>query len=244
MPLTPTQVSHLENFLGYGRLDAPVWFVGMEEGGGGPDNIRARLKFGQVEDCAEAHRTLRIPQYHRAERPVIQRTWGQMVRFMLVLQRRECSADEVRAYQASQLGRSHGQTMLLELMPVPKRSLNERECVDLLPCYAVDGYRDEVRKKRIRLLRSVIARHEPLLVLCYGKAYWEHFSSLFPGAKFRTGGSGMLRPYQWARRGEQVLVLTHHLVAPSMNGWIAPLAAHVRTLLPMGFAADLAARPE
>ncbi len=33
-----------------GNPDAPVWFIGMEEGGGGEDNLRARLKFEQIED--------------------------------------------------------------------------------------------------------------------------------------------------------------------------------------------------
>ena len=50
------------NFVGYGRFDAKVWFIGMEEAGGGEDNIRKRLLFRQVEDCAEAHKILGITQ--------------------------------------------------------------------------------------------------------------------------------------------------------------------------------------
>jgi hypothetical protein len=33
----------LTNFLGFGKLGADFWFMGMEEGGGSKENIRARL---------------------------------------------------------------------------------------------------------------------------------------------------------------------------------------------------------
>ena len=64
MTLNDSELEHLLDFVGYGRLDAPVWFLGMEEAGGGEDNLRARLKFGTVEDCAEAHRLLGITKHH------------------------------------------------------------------------------------------------------------------------------------------------------------------------------------
>jgi hypothetical protein len=37
--LTDTELEHLLNFIGYGKLSADVWFLGMEEGGGGANNI-------------------------------------------------------------------------------------------------------------------------------------------------------------------------------------------------------------
>ncbi len=42
-PLTDSELDHLLNFIGYGTLDADVWFLGMEEAGGGEANIRAEL---------------------------------------------------------------------------------------------------------------------------------------------------------------------------------------------------------
>jgi hypothetical protein len=33
-PVTDSELSHLLNFIGYGTLDADVWFLGMEEAGG------------------------------------------------------------------------------------------------------------------------------------------------------------------------------------------------------------------
>lgn len=57
-PLTDTELEHLLNFIGYGTLDANVWFPDMEEASGGESNILTRLKFRPVEDNAEAHKML------------------------------------------------------------------------------------------------------------------------------------------------------------------------------------------
>jgi len=61
--LTDQELFHLLEFIGYGTLDADVWFLGMEEAGGGEDNLRKRLKFKRVEDCAEGHKILGIEKH-------------------------------------------------------------------------------------------------------------------------------------------------------------------------------------
>ncbi len=43
-PVSDEELGHLLDFIGYGRLDAPVWFLGMEEAGGGEE----RLHIGQL----------------------------------------------------------------------------------------------------------------------------------------------------------------------------------------------------
>lgn len=82
--ITDSELEHLLNFIGYGKLNADVWFLGMEEAGGGEANIRARLKFHKVEDCAQAHKFLGITKHH-AGKKVIQRTWWGMCYIMLRL---------------------------------------------------------------------------------------------------------------------------------------------------------------
>jgi len=37
-PLTDTELDYLLNFIGNGTLGADVWFLGIEEAGGGDDN--------------------------------------------------------------------------------------------------------------------------------------------------------------------------------------------------------------
>jgi hypothetical protein len=55
-PLTDPELDHLLNFVGYGRLDADIWFMGMEEAGGGAANLHIRLKFRPMMDNAEARK--------------------------------------------------------------------------------------------------------------------------------------------------------------------------------------------
>lgn len=130
MPLTDSQLKHLLGFVGYGTLTANTWFIGMEEGGGGEANILARLNFKAAEDCAEAHRQLGITRFHIQPgspscQPKVQRTWGRMAHLMLLLEGKEPTTESRRLYQAERLGRTHGDTLLMELMPLPKRSLRE-----------------------------------------------------------------------------------------------------------------------
>ena len=67
---------------GYGRWDAPFWFIGPEQGMGETDDIRLRvatwLKLGAAEvcDCREFHETLGDFRWHGtpSKAPVLQKT--------------------------------------------------------------------------------------------------------------------------------------------------------------------------
>ncbi len=98
MPLTEAELNHLVDFIGYGRLDADVWFLGMEEAGGDESNIRARLKFRPVEDNAEAHKMLSVTNLHWGKRK-IQGTWRGMCYIMLRLEGTEPTSENIRSYQ-------------------------------------------------------------------------------------------------------------------------------------------------
>ena len=81
-PLADSEMEYLINFIGYGTLDADVWFLGMEEAGGGEANIRTRLNFRPVEDNAEAHKMLGVENLHWGKRK-FQRTWRGICYIML-----------------------------------------------------------------------------------------------------------------------------------------------------------------
>ena len=120
--LTDTELDHLVNFIGYGKLNADVWFLGMEEGGGGEDNIRSRSKFRPVEDCAEAHKILGITKFHTGQK-IIQSTWRGMCYIMLRLEGKPVDRESIRNYQADYLGRFQGNSLLCELMPIPRANI-------------------------------------------------------------------------------------------------------------------------
>jgi hypothetical protein len=211
--LTDAELEHLLNFIGYGKLSASVWFLGMEEGGGGEANIRARLKFRLVEDCAEAHKLLGIPEFHTGYK-IIQRTWRGMCYIMLRLEGKPVDRESIRHYQADYLGRFQGTSLLCELLPIPKPSMHDWGYEKLIPQYSSrDGYYKIVKPRRIKYLRSLIIKHRPKVVIGYGKKYWQDYQKLFPSSIFLENGQFLV-----ARDENLVVVLTDHFTAPAMNG--------------------------
>lgn len=211
--LTNNELEQLLNFVGYGKLTAKVWFLGMEEAGGGESNIRARLRFQPVEDCANAHRILEITKHH-CGKPVIQRTWRGMCYIMLRLDGKEPTRESIRNYQANCLGRDDGSSLLCELMPIPKPSLNDWGYEALIPQFSsCNEYYRRVKPRRIEYLHRLLSEQKPELVVCYGKKYWQEYKELFAGLTFVAAGRFLV-----ARATGQVVVLTDHFAARTMNG--------------------------
>jgi hypothetical protein len=215
--LTDTELDYLLNFIGYGKLDADVWFLGMEEGGGGENNIRSRLKFRSIEDCAEAHKILGITKFHTGQR-VIQSTWRGMCYIMLRLEGKPVDRESIRNYQADYLGRFQGNSLLCELMPIPKPRINVWDYEMLIPQFkSAKEYYQVVKPRRVNYLRRLIQEHRPKAVIGYGqgsaKSYWQAYSELFPELKFFEHGQFLV-----ARDTKTVIVLTNHFTSKTMNG--------------------------
>lgn len=215
--LTDNELEHLLNFVGYGNLNAKVWFIGMEEAGGGEDNIRSRLKFSKVEDCANAHKILGITKHHTG-RKIIQSTWRGMCYIMLRLEDNPVDRESIRNYQADYLGRFQGNSLLCELMPIPKPNLNSWGYETLIPQYkSADEYYHVVRHRRTDYLRKLIQEFSPRSVVCYGqgsnKNYWEAYKELFPDLEFSKDGQFLV-----ANDTHTVVVLTDHFTSRTMNG--------------------------
>jgi len=211
--LTNSELDHLFNFIGYGRLEADVWFIGMEEAGGGEDNLRKRLKFRQVEDCAEAHKILGITKHHWGKK-TIQRTWWGMCYVMLSLEGKETDTESIRNYQAENLGRFNGSTLLCEMMPIPKHNVGSWGHEELIPQFdSREDYYRVVKPKRIRFLRYLLREHHPKIVICYGKKYWSDFQELFEGICFQSKGQ-----FKVGKGHGMTVVLTDHFTSRTMNG--------------------------
>ncbi len=223
-PLSDIHLNHLLNFIGYGSLSAPAWFLGMEEGGGGEANLRVRLQFEPVEDLERAHRLLGVTKFH-AGRPVIQRTWRAMAYLMLRLENRPADRESIRTYQAQELGRFGGDSMLVELMPIPKPRIGRWDYEKVLPQFASrEDYYSTVKPDRIQLLRELMEQHEPQLVVGYGKQFWSDYCELFPGMVGDEQGPFLVG--QWRKT---TVVLTGHFTARSMNGQLEPLVEVIQS---------------
>lgn len=212
IPFTSEQTDKLLSFIGYGNLDAPVWFIGMEEGGGGEENLRRRLKFEQIEDLKRAHQILGITKHHFPPFK-LQPTWGTMCKIMLVLQGNEPSRDNQRLFQANKLGRFGGKTFLPELLPLPSPGKNKWGYEKLFPDFSKRrDYEDVVRPDRISLLKKIIIEHQPHLTICYGKGDWDHYRLLFPDVSWKKEG-----PFLQSMHANTFVFLTPHFVSHQMG---------------------------
>ncbi|MDF7800022.1 hypothetical protein P4C99_11155 [Pontiellaceae bacterium B1224] len=218
--LTDKELDHLLRFVGYGRLDSDIWFLGMEEGvkkgatvSENIQNIRARLKFRQVEDCRDAHEILDITMHHSGKKK-IQSTWRGMCYIMLRLEDRAADRESIRNYQANSLGRAQGNTLLVELMPIPKSKIASWDYENFIPQFtsATDYYRT-TKPRRIQYLRQLLSQHHPKVIIGYGKEFWNDYKALFPALNFSKE-----RCFEVAYNEKMLVVLTDHFVARSMNG--------------------------
>jgi hypothetical protein len=213
MPLTDHELNSLLAFIGYGTLDADIWFLGMEEAGGGEENIRIRVGFEPVEDCAEAHRKLGVTNLHWGKRK-IQRTWRSMCYIMLALDGHQPRTKNIRSYQAERLGRIRGNTLLTELMPIPKSKISQCGYEDLLPQFSSrKDYYEQVKPGRIQYLQGILVKHSPKVVIGYGKAFWSAYKELFPEMKFSVRGG-----FEVGKSTKTLAIMTGHFTARSMNG--------------------------
>ena len=213
-----SEVEHLLNFLGYGNLSAPVWFLGMEEAGGGEENLRNRLSFKKAEDLYSGHKKLGITKHHEGNR-LIQPTWRGMCVIMLTLMGRKVTRDEIRNYQAEHLGRHGDDTFLLELMPIPKASISSWSYEGLLPQFeSREDYYSQILPRRIQSIQELISKYSPRAIIGYGKSFWGFYRELFKGTTFRNA-----YPYQIGE-GNPLVILTHHFTSKTMNGRFTEIA--------------------
>jgi hypothetical protein len=168
---------YADTFYGYGHYGAPFWFVGMEEGGGDViERVHARLRAwdtrgGQeLEDLKPFSRAFGEGRWFDGPRPRLQPTWSRLIRILLAAEGRDLSRESVRRYQAEQLGRSAGDTALLELLPLPSPSAGQWNYGDWSPLPQLVTrplYRQYYSSRRADYLRGKREERRPVAVLYY-----------------------------------------------------------------------------
>jgi hypothetical protein len=178
----------MKNFFGYGDLNAPVWFVGMEEGGGASmAEIEARLatwvRRGRktLEDVAIFHEEFGDGRCF-SHRPPLQSTWKELMRVVLIRRGEDPDNEALREYQRTEFARTGSGVALLELMPLPKPSIASWPYAEWTDPAAfpqlstIRLYRKHTRSNRIEAIRALIRQQKPKTVLFYGQSYrkyWE-----------------------------------------------------------------------
>jgi hypothetical protein len=227
MDFTTEQRDKLINFLGYGNPAGRFWFVGMEEGTGGSDkflaeNVSVRLRFpAEIMDMAVAHSKDYLGQldsdegmswdFKTGKPPSV---WIYMAKFVRALQGAGDWADKEQAkgYVREKLGRIGGDTLVTELLPLPKRAAGMWPLLYQNWYASRELYETEVLPMRKQSLRRLLQAHQPGYVFCYGGVHHPHYKDVF-----QTDYSTLVEKKIWTGRMGQ----THIILLPFMgNGRI------------------------
>jgi hypothetical protein len=210
----------IERFVGFGREDAPVVFIGMEEGlrriDGLDEDLAIRSTYKTpIMDLKEAHKGIAgTENYFDPDRAPRQPTWRVMADIML--RRKHPSQTPTgaqrRRYRALHLGRSDGDSLLTELLPYPHPKRTDWLYKRFGRYDAREDYEGALLPERRALLRSVIGASKRDFVVCYGKGNWEQFQDLFDEVTWLD-----VRPFRLGEVGSMRIVLTTHFSGYGFN---------------------------
>jgi len=170
----------MQGFYGYGTFQAPIWFVGMEEGGGGSfEEIRRRLAawdtLGRhaLEDVVEYHKMFGVERFWN-EPVVLQPTWASIIRVLLGSRGLSPTTEEVKTFQRETLGRANSGTCLIELLPLPSPNTATWLYASLSSLPKLQSrktYLTYYSPLRIQQIQALIAEYRPPIVVFYGLGY-------------------------------------------------------------------------
>jgi hypothetical protein len=186
--------SYSRQFFGYGRWDAPVWFVGLEEAGGGslaelPTRLAAWDRGGrrELEDAPTFYPACGQNRWH-GPNATLQRTWRQLIRLLLLARDEPVGEAALLEHQKLAFGGSSGDVCLTELSPLPAPNHHEwpyAGCRDLPEWVrSREQFIQTVSAGRIATMREKIATHHPRVVVFY---FWKPRQSAeaVAGGEFR-----------------------------------------------------------
>lgn len=161
---------------GYGRWNAPFWFIGPEQGQtrNGNDTLAQRIKawqeLGESElcDCRRFHELIHYPRWHG--RPTkLQSTWKSLLLLLLAylgIPTDDAQDENRRTYQRERWGRiENGETCVIELSGLPANNLK------------IQINRERFRSERVDAIRQRISQHTQFIVM-YGVSEHKYWNSI------------------------------------------------------------------
>jgi len=169
------------NCYGYGRWEAPYWFIGPEQGQSSDENndikrrYEAFLELDQDKDglcdCREFHDRIfnNKSKWHSGIKPPLQQTWRCLILLLMSYLGKPEDKDYLRSYQRDSWGSSKGDTCVIELSGLPARNFvvsKERE----RKLFAQEEI-DAIRRKRINFIYGKMLKliPKPKFVVIYSK---------------------------------------------------------------------------
>lgn len=208
----------MSTFYGSGNYSGEYWFIGMEEGGGNDlDKVTKRLdawvKLGGTElvDIYQFHGEIGFPKCFK-DPVTLQRTWMQQARIVLASKGLPSAKPDVKVYQRDFIGRKTGETCLVELLPLPSRSLNhwDYNLWSGLPLLKDrKTYRDYCVPWRAEHIRTRIEEYKPKVVVFMGQGYLKYWNTIAGQKSSFTDKGGF-----WAANSEGTkFIITKHPAA-------------------------------
>jgi hypothetical protein len=189
-------------WFGYGRWDAPYWFIGMEPGGEDAPELYlawkaaggASLVDAAVNEAAWNERvSADLRTHYFSPGGTIQRsTWQPLIHILLGF---TGDTDDPHEYQWKRFGRTtDGETAVIELAAGAAKNLS----------IATD--REEHRAERIERISKELQNHAPRFALFYGLSYSDDYEKI-AGGTFDPDG------FRWS--GKTLCALTGHPARPT-----------------------------
>src|SRR5258708_1309949 len=191
---------------GYGRWDAPYWFIGPEQGMGEHernDSERALelrlskwIKLGRLDlnDCRKFHCEIGEKNWHCKELVKLQKTWRPLLLLLMTFLGRSRDNEILRTYQRDRWGMLDGETCVIELSGLAAPNTGE----------ATDT--SAFLRDRIPVIRERIREHRPGFVVMYGLGQRPSYEQIAE-AKFPR------EPDPFFCKGPTLLAMTPHPVA-------------------------------
>lgn len=223
--ISPQALSdYMSRFIGFGCPTAPVWFIGLEQGGGESlVELQRRVSAwqesgaGELADLRDHCERIGEHRWH-GPRPRIQPTLGKLVRLLLAAQRQVVDTESVRYHQAEKFGCASGESVIADLMPLPSRNVSTwiySSLIGVPDLESRESYLRRYRPKRVALLREAIHAASPKAVVFIGSSETNTWAEI-AGAAFAEGSEGAA----WARVGPtRFVVLTHPTAYGSRNAY-------------------------
>jgi hypothetical protein len=182
--ITDSKTLAAARWYGYGRWDAPYWFIGKEPGGADDrEQYESWARLGGTELIDFRDHDLDCPSkrtpgmwHGGGDGPPLQPTWRLLIAMVLAYEGATAyDEDASRRYQDERWGRTDGDTAVLELSTIAARSVSYAERMRLLHL-----------EDRISTLRRYLRETPPKFVVFYGLGddpvhkvpYLEHWSAI------------------------------------------------------------------
>lgn len=231
-------------FCTYGALSNPVWFLGLEEGGGndlasvGRKLSRwseARLEtagtVGVIHssgltgpECEEGNRDDEFLRVGSGKRARLQPTWANQLRVLIGMRGDAPNNDTVRHLQTREHGRIGGATCLMELFPLPCRDDGTwiygdvpypSEREEANVFRSKRAYREHHLPERLTTIAALVEEYRPKALVFTSWEYGEYVLSMLDDVEVpELGIAGVRRKAEIGRLHDTVVAVCTHPTAP------------------------------